>query len=61
MKITQEVRDYAAEQEAAAANAGGQITEITLDEIKAGMKEKSKEFIQAGSEIYQPEINQKEA
>jgi phosphomethylpyrimidine synthase len=53
MKISQEVRDYAAEQEAAA-NAG-QITEITLDEIKEGMKQKSAEFIQAGSEIYQKE------
>ncbi|MBD3756277.1 MAG: phosphomethylpyrimidine synthase ThiC, partial [Gammaproteobacteria bacterium] len=53
MKISQEVRDYAAEQEAAA-NAG-QITEITLEEIKQGMKQKSAEFIQAGSEIYQKE------
>ncbi|CAN8141312.1 hypothetical protein THIOSC13_530010 [uncultured Thiomicrorhabdus sp.] len=50
MKISQEVRDYAAEQEAA-----GQITEISLDEIKTGMKQKSKEFRDAGSEIYQKE------
>ncbi|QCU90753.1 phosphomethylpyrimidine synthase ThiC [Thiomicrorhabdus sediminis] len=50
MKISQEVRDYAAAQENNA-----QISEITLDEIKQGMKEKSKEFIQAGSEIYQKE------
>ncbi|MDG6779077.1 phosphomethylpyrimidine synthase ThiC [Thiomicrorhabdus sp. zzn3] len=53
MKISQEVRDYAAEQEAAAQT--GQITEITLEEIKAGMKQKSQEFIDAGSEIYQKE------
>ena len=53
MKISQEVRDYADEQERLAKE--GQITEISLDEIKQGMKEKSKEFIEAGSEIYQKE------
>lgn len=50
MKITQDVRDYAAQLEAA-----GTVTEITLDQIKSGMKEKSKEFRDAGSEIYQKE------
>jgi phosphomethylpyrimidine synthase len=42
MKITQEVRDYAAQKE--------------LDEraaLEAGMKEKSSEFVAAGAEIYQ--------
>ena len=41
MKISQEVRDFAAKQE--------------LDEnaaLEAGMKEKSKEFADKGSEIY---------
>ena len=49
MKITQDVREYAAQLEDA------QITEITLDEVQAGMKQKSKEFRDAGSEIYQKE------
>jgi phosphomethylpyrimidine synthase len=45
MKITQEVRQYAAEKE--------------LDEqaaLKAGMREKSTEFIAAGAELYQGEL-----
>ncbi|NPA71242.1 MAG: phosphomethylpyrimidine synthase ThiC [Gammaproteobacteria bacterium] len=54
MKISQEVRDYAAAQEAEVT--AGQITEISLESIKQGMKEKSKEFIAAGSEIYQKEV-----
>lgn len=53
MKISQEVRDYAAQQEATAQS--GQITEITLEEIQSGMKEKSQQFREAGSEIYQKE------
>ncbi|BCN93306.1 phosphomethylpyrimidine synthase [Thiomicrorhabdus immobilis] len=53
MKISQEVRDYADAQEQAAQN--GQITEISLESIQSGMKEKSKEFRDAGSEIYQKE------
>ena len=41
MKISQEVRDFAAE------------NEIKGDEVFAkGMKEKSKEFIEKGSEVY---------
>ncbi len=56
MKISQEVRDYAAAQDAAATGGeGGQITEISLESIQQGMKEKSKEFIKSGSEIYQKE------
>ena len=54
MKISQEVRDYAAAQEVAEAKAG-HITEVSLDSIKAGMIEKSKEFRASGSEIYQKE------
>jgi len=53
MKISQEVRDYADAQEQAAS--AGQITEISLESIQEGMKEKSKEFIASGSEIYQKE------
>ena len=53
MKISQEVRDYADAQEKAAEQ--GQITEISLESIQSGMKEKSKEFREAGSEIYQKE------
>jgi phosphomethylpyrimidine synthase len=44
MKITQEVRDYAAAKEANATQA----------EIEAGMAAKSAEFRAAGSEIYIP-------
>jgi phosphomethylpyrimidine synthase len=56
MKISQEVREYAAAQDkAAAAGQAGQITEISLESIQQGMKEKSKEFIKSGSEIYQKE------
>jgi len=55
MKISQDVRDYAAQLEAA--NTTGSVTEITLEEIKTGMKAKSKEFREAGSEIYQKEIH----
>ncbi|WEJ63679.1 phosphomethylpyrimidine synthase ThiC [Thiomicrorhabdus lithotrophica] len=53
MKISQEVRDYADAQEKAAEE--GQITEISLESIQTGMKEKSKEFIASGGEIYQKE------
>jgi len=53
MKISQEVRDYADAQKQAAKE--GQVTEISLESIQAGMKEKSKEFIASGSEIYQKE------
>ncbi|MEA1989235.1 MAG: phosphomethylpyrimidine synthase ThiC [Pseudomonadota bacterium] len=53
MKISQEVRDYADAQEQAAKE--GKITEVSLESIQAGMKEKSKEFIASGSEIYQKE------
>lgn len=55
MKISHEVREYAAAQETAQAQAG-QITEISLDSIKEGMIEKSKEFRASGSEIYQKEV-----
>ncbi|HZN09062.1 MAG TPA: phosphomethylpyrimidine synthase ThiC, partial [Pyrinomonadaceae bacterium] len=41
MKITQDVRDYAAQKEIEASDALG-----------VGMKEKAKEFVEAGSEIY---------
>ncbi|MEA3405562.1 MAG: phosphomethylpyrimidine synthase ThiC [Pseudomonadota bacterium] len=51
MKITQDVREYAAQLE----DAGKNVTEITLEEIKTGMKEKSQQFRDAGSEIYQKE------
>ncbi len=47
MKISQEVREYA--------DAQDKITEISLESIQQGMKEKSKEFIKSGSEIYQKE------
>ncbi len=55
MKISHEVREYAAAQETAQAQIG-QITEISLDSIKEGMIEKSKEFRASGSEIYQKEV-----
>ena len=47
MKITQDVREYAAQKE--------------LDEaaaLEAGMKEKAAEFVAAGAEIYQGELPQ---
>jgi phosphomethylpyrimidine synthase len=41
MKITEDVRKYAAEQGLAEAEA-----------LESGMKEKSKEFVQKGAEVY---------
>ncbi|WP_420824406.1 phosphomethylpyrimidine synthase ThiC [Thiomicrorhabdus aquaedulcis] len=55
MKISQEVRDYAAEQERVKVANEGNITEISLESIQLGMKEKSQQFRDAGSEIYQKE------
>tara|TARA_Y100001970_G_scaffold266394_1_gene354991 strand:- start:5525 stop:7408 length:1884 start_codon:yes stop_codon:yes gene_type:complete len=46
MKISQEVREYAKENE--------KIDIIDLDEIESGMKEKAKEFTKQGSKIYKP-------
>jgi len=51
MKITQDVREYAAQLEEADQN----VTEITLEKIKSGMKQKSQQFRDAGSDIYQKE------
>jgi phosphomethylpyrimidine synthase len=43
MKITEDVRKYAAEHG------------VSDDEaLRAGMEEKSKEFVEAGAEVYQP-------
>lgn len=53
MKISQDVREYAAKLDAV----GNNITEITLEEIKSGMKEKSQQFRDAGSEIYQKSVS----
>jgi len=44
MKITQDVRDYAAEH--------GYLTDETA--LEAGLAEKADEFMSLGSEIYQP-------
>ena len=44
MKISQEVRDYAKNEE--------RIKTLNLDEIEEGMKEKSEEFKQQGSKLY---------
>ena len=44
MKISQEVRDYAKNEE--------RIKTLILDEIEEGMKEKSEEFKQQGSKLY---------
>ena len=43
MKITQEVRDYAAKQEAAAADPAA---------VAQGLREKAAEFKQSGGELY---------
>jgi phosphomethylpyrimidine synthase len=43
MKITEDVRKYAAEQ--------GVSEE---DALSRGMEEKSKEFVESGAEVYQP-------
>jgi phosphomethylpyrimidine synthase len=49
MKITQDVRDYAEQQNAEQQNS----VEVNLDEaIEKGLKEKAKEFKQQGAEIY---------
>ena len=44
MKISQEVRDYAKNEE--------RIKTLNLDEIEEGMKEKSEEFKEQGSKLY---------
>ena len=48
MKITQEVRDYAAREQAEAERA------LTDDDIEAGMADKAREFREKGSAIYHP-------
>ncbi|RJG49425.1 phosphomethylpyrimidine synthase ThiC [Motilimonas pumila] len=55
MKITQDVRNYAAKLEA------GEIQVKLLDEVvtvspEEGMKQKSEEFKEKGAEIYQPQV-----
>ncbi|WP_434341282.1 phosphomethylpyrimidine synthase ThiC [Motilimonas cestriensis] len=55
MKITQDVRDYAAKLES------GDIQIKLLNEVvtispEEGMKQKSEEFIEKGAEIYQPQV-----
>jgi phosphomethylpyrimidine synthase len=47
MKITQEVRDFAAKQNARAAD-----EKLTADEAEAGMAEMSRRFHEIGSELY---------
>jgi phosphomethylpyrimidine synthase len=49
MKITQEVRDFAAKQ-----NAQSDAERLSPDEAEAGMEEMSKRFEDAGREIYVP-------
>jgi phosphomethylpyrimidine synthase len=49
MKITQEVRDFAAKQNAKAAE-----ERLSADEAEAGMAEMSKRFHDKGGEIYLP-------
>jgi len=50
MKISQDVRDYAAEQER---NQGSEEQTVIFKDAAEGMQQKSKEFRQQGSEIYQ--------
>ncbi|TQV75933.1 phosphomethylpyrimidine synthase ThiC [Exilibacterium tricleocarpae] len=50
MKITQEVRDYAKGQEAAAAESGEQL--VTMVDVEAEMREKARQFREQGAEIY---------
>ncbi len=52
MKITQDVRDYADKLE----KENPQITEIHVQDIERGMQQKSREFRENGSQIYQQEI-----
>jgi phosphomethylpyrimidine synthase len=51
MKITQEVRDYAAKNGADLSVIGDQDI-IKMIDVEAEMKQKSKEFLEAGAEIY---------
>jgi len=51
MKITQEVRDYAAKNGADISVIGDQDI-IKMIDVEAEMKQKSKEFLEAGAEIY---------
>ena len=52
MKITQEVRDYAAEVEQGMAQKAEE--KLTASEAEAGMEEMSKRFHEVGGEIYLP-------
>jgi phosphomethylpyrimidine synthase len=49
MKITQEVRDYAQKSENESVRHSELVSET---DIEKGMQEKSKEFLEKGSEIY---------
>ena len=51
MKITQEVRDYAAKN-GTDISAIGDHQVIKMIDVEAEMKQKSKEFLAAGAEIY---------
>ena len=51
MKISQEVRDYAAEQETISIQLLDETVEVGVN-IAAQMAQKSKEFTEQGSEIY---------
>lgn len=52
MKITQEVRDYAA-QHGTDISAVGEDQVVRMIDVEAEMKQKSREFLQQGAEIYQ--------
>ena len=59
MKISQEVREYAKDTEQVAAD---QAIEIKmLDNPLEGMRQKSQEFRDTGSELYHPAVGAKEA
>jgi hypothetical protein len=57
MKITQDVREYAAKLQTSGARAEGSEEEAGISEetVAAGMQEKAQEFRQRGSEVYLPE------
>ncbi len=53
MKISQEVREYAKEQQ------GGESIDIKLiDDPLEGMRQKSKEFRATGAELYHPAVTE---
>ncbi|MGG5574331.1 phosphomethylpyrimidine synthase ThiC [Vibrio diazotrophicus] len=62
MKISQEVREYANNKEQVAADQAIEIKmlddPLLFEQVDQGMRQKSQEFLQSGSELYHPAVKQ---